>query len=295
MASERLPGKVVLITGAGSGLGRESAVLFAEQGATVVLTDYDDVRLKDAVEMVSKVRSDCVGIAADVREESELADAVDETLSRFGRLDVVFANAGVRGRRQGAMTVDEVTEQDWHDVLDTNLTGVIFTVKHAVRAMKPKGSGSIIVTSSAAALRAYPLCFLYAATKGALNSFVRTVAVDVGRHGIRVNAICPTHGMSPNFLLPKDAPVIGRSYEESQEGWTPESSPIPLRIGRPPSLRDNAYVALFLASDESAFISGQCLPTTDGGTLVKVAMDFGNADDGIPKYAWIEGAGQGTE
>ena len=291
----RLRDKVVLITGAGSGLGRESALLFAEEGATVVLTDIDDVRLKDATELVSAVGADCTGIVADVREDDALSEAFDQAVARYGRVDVAFANAGVRGRRQGAMTVDEVTQEDWHDVLDTNLTGAIFTVKHAVRVMKPRGSGSIVVTSSAAALRAYPLCFLYAATKGALNSFVRTVAVDVGRFGIRVNAICPTHGMSPNFLLPKGAPVVGRSYEETTDGWTPETSPIPLRIGRPPSLRDNANAALFLASDDSAFISGQCLPTADGGTLVKVAMDFGNAEDGVPKYAWFEGAGEEGE
>jgi NAD(P)-dependent dehydrogenase (short-subunit alcohol dehydrogenase family) len=100
------------------------------------------------------------------------------------------------------------------------------------------------------------------------------MAWALGSYGIRVNALCPTHGMSPNLLLPPDAPVVGQSYEEVAGPWDPSVSPIPFKASRPPSLRDNANVALFLASDESMYMSGVCLPSCDGGTLGRVAIEF---------------------
>lgn len=290
---KRLQGKTVLITGAGAGLGRESALLFSEEGANVVAADVDPGRLAGTTRLLEERNAPHLSRVLDVRVEDDVRAGVDDAVKEFGHLDVMFANAGIRGRRQGNFTVDETEADDWTDVLDTNLTGVIWSVKHAVRVMRRSGGGSIVVTSSAAALRAYPRCFLYSATKGALNAFVRSVACDVGRWGIRINAICPTHGMSPNFMLPKEAPVVGQSYEETNESWSEQTSPIPLKVGRPPGLRDNAHVALFLASDDAAFVSGVSMPSTDGGTLVKVAMDFQESDDGTPTYdkfhgSWME-------
>jgi NAD(P)-dependent dehydrogenase (short-subunit alcohol dehydrogenase family) len=98
--------------------------------------------------------------------------------------------------------------------------------------------------------------------------------LDLGRFGIRVNAIAPAHGMSPNFLLPPGAPVVGQSYEEVAGPWNPAASPIPLKLPRPPSLSDNAKVALFLVSDDSAYMSGATIGSTDGGTLARVGMWF---------------------
>jgi NAD(P)-dependent dehydrogenase (short-subunit alcohol dehydrogenase family) len=132
----------------------------------------------------------------------------------------------------------------------------------------------ILVTSSAAAFVAYHSIAPYSATKAGVNGLVRGLSLDLGRYGIRVNAIAPTHGMSPNFLLPEGAPVVGQSYEETAGPWDPGISPIPLKLDRPPSLRDNANAALFLVCDESAYISGLTLPATDGGTLARVAMRF---------------------
>ena len=99
-------------------------------------------------------------------------------------------------------------------------------------------------------------------------------SLDLGRYGIRVNAIAPTHGMSPNFLMPPGTPVVGQSYEEVAGPWNPTVSPIPLKLPRPPSLLDNAKVALFLVSDDSAYISGATIGATDGGTLARVGMWF---------------------
>lgn len=284
----RLKGKTILITGAGAGLGKESARLFGEEGARLVLSDVNGDRLADVEKELQSQGVDCMSIVADVQNESDVAAAVDAAVDRFGQLDVMFANAGVKGRRQGQFTVDELTLEDWHDVHDVNLLGVLWSVKHAVRVMRPRRSGSILVTSSSAALRAYPGSFLYAATKGAVNSFVRTVAGDVGRFGIRVNAICPTHGMSPNFQLGTDGPAIEGSYEEVWQDKMPPNYDYPLKVGRPANLRDNAYAALFMVSDESTFITGVSWAVTDGGTMGMIALDLGAKDDGTTKYAWAE-------
>jgi NAD(P)-dependent dehydrogenase (short-subunit alcohol dehydrogenase family) len=114
----------------------------------------------------------------------------------------------------------------------------------------------------------------YSATKAGVNGMVRALSLDLGKYGIRVNAVAPTHGMSPNFLMEPGAPVVGQSYEQVQGPWDPAVSPIPLKLNRPPNLLDNANAALFLVSDESAYISGVTLPATDGGTLARVAMQF---------------------
>jgi NAD(P)-dependent dehydrogenase (short-subunit alcohol dehydrogenase family) len=270
-----LKNKVVIITGGGSGLGRESSVLFSKEGASVVVADISVDRANATAKLVEDQGGRAVAVRADVRDEADVMAAVDVAVDQFGQLDVMFANAGVVG--DGGMTtpIDRLTLEQWNDVFAVNAVGVFMSVKHAVRAFKlAKRHGTILVTSSAASLAGYPELPAYTATKGAVNALVRALAYDLGRFGIRINALCPTHGMSPNFVLPIDAAVVGASYEESQGEWDPKVSPIPLKLDRPPGLHDNANAALFLASDESAYMSGVCLPTCDGGTLSKVAMVF---------------------
>jgi NAD(P)-dependent dehydrogenase (short-subunit alcohol dehydrogenase family) len=140
--------------------------------------------------------------------------------------------------------------------------------------MKKTGGGAIVCTSSAASLVGYPDVTMYAATKAGINGLVRNLSFDVGKYGIRVNAVLPTHGMSPNFLMEPGSPVVGMSYEQMAGPWDPAVSPLPLKLNRPPELLDTAKVALFLASDDSAYMSGVCIPATDGGTLSRVAMVF---------------------
>ena len=152
-----------------------------------------------------------------------------------------------------------------------DLRGTFLCIKHAVRVMKPFRRGTIVVTSSLASIVAWPSVSPYVASKGGVNALVRAAALDVGAYGIRVNAICPSQGMSANFLMAHDAPVVGKSYSEMQPTWDPSASPMPLKLSRPPSLRDNSYAALFLASDESAYMSGVAMPTCDGGQLGRVA------------------------
>jgi NAD(P)-dependent dehydrogenase (short-subunit alcohol dehydrogenase family) len=270
----RLADKVALITGAGSGLGRESSLLFSEEGARVAVVDIDSARAKETVALIERAGGKAIAITADVSVEAEIAGAVDATVEQFGRLDIMWANAGVTVRGRGAILIEDLTEDAWDEVLGINLKGVFFSCKHAVRVMKPNGSGTILATSSAASLAAYPGMAAYMASKGGVNSFVKGLSMELGPYGIRINAIAPTHGMSPNFFLGKGYPVIGKSYEEIAGEWDPSVSPIPLKLPRPPTLRDNASVALFLVSDESAYMSGVVLPATDGGTLSRVAMFF---------------------
>jgi NAD(P)-dependent dehydrogenase (short-subunit alcohol dehydrogenase family) len=270
----RLRDKVVLITGAGSGLGRESAVLFAEEGARVVVTDVSAGRADAAAALIADAGGEAVAVTMDVSDEAAVEAGVDAAVARYGRLDVLYANAAIAEPNLGATPFEELSLEDWNRVLAVNLTGVFLPAKHAVRVMKPQGQGTIVVTSSAGSLVAYPGWFAYGSAKGGVNSLVRHLAWRLGSYGIRINALCPTHGMSPNLLLPPDAPVVGRSYEEVAGRWDPVGSPIPFKAPRPPSLRDNANVALFLACDESMYMSGVCLPSCDGGTLARVAIEF---------------------
>jgi NAD(P)-dependent dehydrogenase (short-subunit alcohol dehydrogenase family) len=279
----RLKDKITLITGAGSGMGREAARLFAQEGARVVVSDIDPARAKAASEWVNQAANpdSSIAVTADVTKEADVAAAVKAAEDTYGRLDVMFANAGVvsRGGVPSVMggehiEFDDLLLEDWQKVLSVNLTGVFLSCKHAVKSMKKTGGGAIVCTSSAASLVGYPDVTMYAATKAGINGLVRNLSFDVGKYGIRVNAVLPTHGMSPNFLMEPGSPVVGMSYEQMAGPWDPAGSPLPLKLNRPPELLDTAKVALFLASDDSAYMSGVCIPATDGGTLSRVAMVF---------------------
>jgi NAD(P)-dependent dehydrogenase (short-subunit alcohol dehydrogenase family) len=262
----RLQGKVVLITGAGAGLGRACAQLFADEGAAVAVSDIDGARADDVVRLIEDKGGQALALQTDVADEGSVAAAVAATVERFGRLDVMFANAGIGDEGGGTVPFEERSLAHWQQLVGVNLTGVFLSCKHAVPALRDAGGGTIIVTSSVAAFSVYSGWSLYAATKGGVNALVRGLAVELGQYGIRVNALCPMFGMSPNFRQPAGAPVVDGSYE-SHRPWNPAEFPGPLKLSRPPQLSDNANVALFLASDDSAYLSGVCIPTTDGGAL----------------------------
>lgn len=277
----RLQDKVALITGAGSGLGRHCSVLFSNEGARIAIVDIDADRAEQTRKLVEQAGGDAIAITADVSDKEQITAAVNQTVDHYGKLDIAWANAGIVSRGgaaalglEDAVEFENLTEDDWQHVLGTNLSGVIYTAQAAVPHLKANGGGTILATSSAASLVAYPKIALYCATKAGVNGLVRGLSLDLGRFGIRVNAIAPTHGMSPNFLMPPGAPVVGQSYEESAGPWNPTVSPIPLKLPRPPSLDDNAKVALFLVSDDSGYISGATIGATDGGTLARVGMWF---------------------
>jgi NAD(P)-dependent dehydrogenase (short-subunit alcohol dehydrogenase family) len=144
--------------------------------------------------------------------------------------------------------------------------------------MKQQGRGNIVVTTSAGGINAYPGFGAYCAGKAGAIGLVRAMAYDFGRYGIRCNGLAPTHGMSVNFALPNDTPVLMMSYEEAQLAdsggtWDPHTLfPGPLKVDRPPSLKDNAAVATFLASDDSAYMSGVIIPSCDGGSFARTSI-----------------------
>jgi NAD(P)-dependent dehydrogenase (short-subunit alcohol dehydrogenase family) len=277
----RLDGKVVVITGAGSGLGREASQLFAAEGAKIVAMDLLGDRAETTAKLVSEQGGTAVAVQADTTVEEDVARTVRTALDEFGKLDVMWANAGIVSRG-GVPTVmggeqlefQDFPLEDWNKVVAVNLTGPFLCAKHAVPALRANGGGAILITSSAASFAGYHSIAPYSATKAGVNGLVRSLSLDLGKYGIRVNAVCPTHGMSPNFLMEPGAPVVGQSYEEVAGPWDPGVSPIPLKLNRPPSLRDNAYAALYLVSDEAAYVTGVSLPSTDGGTLARVAIQF---------------------
>ncbi|NKY48403.1 SDR family NAD(P)-dependent oxidoreductase [Nocardia cerradoensis] len=284
----KLEGKVAVITGAGSGFGRQCSQLFSSEGANIAVVDIDSERAAGTVELVEQQGGKAIAITADVSVEQQVNSAVAAAVEHFGKLDIMFANAGVVSRGgvpsvAGGEEVEfqDLTDADWQHVLGVNLSGVVYAAKAAVPYLRDNGGGTILATSSAASLVAYHNIAMYSATKAGVNGLVRGLSLDLGKYGIRVNAICPTHGMSPNFLMPPGSPVVGQSYEQVAGPWDPSISPIPLKLNRPPSLLDNAKVALFLASDDSQYLSGLVLPSTDGGTLARVGMWFAE-DKGSP-------------
>jgi NAD(P)-dependent dehydrogenase (short-subunit alcohol dehydrogenase family) len=260
----RLDGKVAIITGAGAGLGRTSALLFASEGAKVVVAEIDGQRAEGAAQAVRDQGGEAIAVKTDVSQEGDVRAAVAGALEHYGKLDVMYANAGV----MSFGSIEEVTEEEFRRVIDINLLGVFFCCKHAVPPLKQNGGGAIVITSSAGGLIGFPGTATYAASKGGVNGLVRALAVDLGAYNIRVNSINPTGGMSRNFLLPPGSPLVDE--DELYKDWTPEMATTPLVRPTPPRTIDHARVALFLASDESAWCTGLTIPT-DGGSLSLVS------------------------
>jgi NAD(P)-dependent dehydrogenase (short-subunit alcohol dehydrogenase family) len=275
----RFEGKVIFITGAGSGLGRECAMWWAEEGGTIVATDLVEPRALDVAAQIVEKGGDAIGLKVDVAVEAEVESGVGRAVQEYGRLDIMFANAGRTVEGFGTIALEDISESQWDEVNDAVYKGVFFSGKHAARVMKAQGSGNIVVTTSAGGINAYPGFGPYCAGKAGAIGLVRSMAFDWGKYGIRVNGLAPTHGMSVNFALPADAEVLGLSYEEaalaeSGGAWDPRTFPGPLKLNRPPSLRDNAAVATFLASDDSAYMSGVLIPSCDGGSFARSSIAF---------------------
>ena len=249
----RLEGKVALVTGGTSGIGRATAVLFAREGAGVVVTGRDEERGGDVVREIEGQGGRARFVRADVTRAEDCRRAVAETVDAFGRLDVLFNNAGV----YVAGDVTECTEEEWDLQVDVSLKGTYLMCREAVPVMVAQGGGSIVNNSSGWGLVGGERAVAYCAAKGGVVVMTKAMAMDHGRHGIRVNCICPGDTVTP--MERKDAEHRGMTWEDYVAG----ASDRPLgRMGDPDEV---ASAALFLASDESSFITGAAIPVDGGG------------------------------
>jgi NAD(P)-dependent dehydrogenase (short-subunit alcohol dehydrogenase family) len=249
----RLRGKRAVVTGAASGIGRATALLFAEEGASVLAADLDERGLDATVQGIEAGGGRAIGRVADAGRDGAVRGLVDTCVSELGGLDAFFANAGISG---GALPFWEIEEKDFLEVLRVNLIGPFLAVKHASRVMQHNpGGGSIICTASVAALRSGAGSTSYSASKAGVVSLVKTAANQLAGTGVRVNAVCPgliETGMTrPIFEL---ARARGTDHKIGQLNPT-------RRAGQPVEI---ARAVAFLASDDSAYVNGQAL-AVDGG------------------------------
>jgi NAD(P)-dependent dehydrogenase (short-subunit alcohol dehydrogenase family) len=250
----RLTNKVALITGGTSGIGEASAVLFSEQGAKVTITGRDQQRGETVVATTRNRGGDSIFIRADVRKADECRQAVEQTVATFGRLDILFNNAGVLYSH----TALDCTEEEWDLQLDINLKGTFLMSKYALPGMIAQGSGVIINNSSGWGLVGGDKAVAYCASKGGVVLLTKAMAIDHGRQGIRVNCICPGDVNTP--MLPEDAAIRGQKWET----YLANCADRPMgRYGTPIEI---ARAALFLASDDSSFMTGATLVVDGGGT-----------------------------
>jgi NAD(P)-dependent dehydrogenase (short-subunit alcohol dehydrogenase family) len=251
----RLAGKVALITGGASGIGEATVRLFVDEGAAVVVTDIQDAAGRA---LAADLGARAVYVHADVSVEADVATAVRETVARFGRLDCLFNNAGAAGV-QGS--IEEIAVDGFDTTVALLLRSVFLGMKHAAPVMKRQGAGSIISTASVAGLRTGFGPHVYSAAKAAVVHLTRSVAMELGEHGVRVNCICPGAIATP---------IFGKSFglsAERAEQTIPLMKGIlemvqPIRRSGVPD--DIARAALWLASDESTFVNGEAL-VVDGG------------------------------
>jgi NAD(P)-dependent dehydrogenase (short-subunit alcohol dehydrogenase family) len=250
----RLEGKVIFITGAGSGMGRVAAQMFAREGARIIANDYAEGPLRETVSMVHEAGGTILGIPGNVAVADDVQEAISEGVRAFGALHVLYNNAGIMPGED--TSVEETSEEVYNRVMDVNLKGVFLCCKYGIPALLHSGGGSIINIASFVALVG---CTVpqdaYTASKGGVLSLTRSLAVQYGRRGIRANAICPG---------PIETPLL-RHLWTSEEERNKRLNRMPLgRFGTP---EDVVQAGIFLASDESSWITGTTF-VVDGGISV---------------------------
>jgi len=252
----RLKNKVAIITGGASGMGRASSLLFASEGARVVIVDRNDAMGKEVEDEIRAKGHNACYIKADLSNLKEVKEIVPTAIERYGKADILFGNAGINILK----TTLDTTEADWEALFNTNLRGHFFLTKSVVPEMKKIGGGAILYTSSTSAISGEEDQVAYSATKGGIISMVTAMAKDLGHFGIRVNCILPGSVDTPLFRVwlssrPDPEKALAEIVDEH----------IIKRLGTP---EDIARTALFLCSDEASWITGSAY-RVDGGYLVR--------------------------
>ncbi|XP_051153033.1 borneol dehydrogenase, mitochondrial-like [Andrographis paniculata] len=255
---KRLEGKVALITGAASGIGEATARLFSEHGAKVVIADIqDDLGQKVANDLGS---SSAIFVHCDVTIESDVKNAVDTAVSKFGRLDIMHNNAGVAGEPKRSIL--ESTQSDFENVIKVNLVGYFLGTKHAARVMIPNRSGCVIMTASVAGVVAASGPHAYTSSKFGIVGLTKNTAVELGSYGIRVNSISPYLVDTP---LARD--LVGNTDSAFENAYT-------YLNGKILTKEDIAEAALYLASDEAMYVSGHNLVVDGGFSIANQQINY---------------------
>jgi len=252
--NRRLEGKVAVITGAASGIGRATAILFAREGAKLVLADWHEEGLRETLDIVLKEGGDAVAQRTNVAIEEEIKKLIDLALRNYSVIDIVSNNAGITG--QFAM-LSEQNGEDWQKVYGVNVLGAVFTTKYVAGHMQERKTGAIVNTASVAGIRSGAGGNAYSASKAALINFTQTSACDLGGYNIRVNAVCP--GLIETGMT---KPVFDLAREKGKFDKLGSRCEL-RRYGR---REEVAAAILFLASDEASYITGQALPVDGGNT-----------------------------
>ena len=260
----RLEGKSVVITGAGSGIGRAASVLFSREGAKLIIVDRAE-GVKETAKLVSDAGGTVEAVMADAGSESDVKAFIDKAVAKYGRLDAIWANAGVSG---GLVPLAEQTVEHWQEVLRVNLIGPFLAIKHSMPHMIKQKSGSIVCTASVAGLKAGASGHPYGASKAGVISLVQTTAYSLSGTGVRINAVCP--GLIETGMT---KPVFDRAKERGTQDKIGQLNPLK-RAGQPHEL---AAMGLFLASDDASYVNGQAIPV-DGGLTASMPYTGSRSD-----------------